>query len=97
MAVPIYKVFIGRMTEAWDELSEEEQNSLGAKVRGALEKAGGKTVILCRTLGGPWQFFGVEEFPDVQAAQKHTEAQRELHWGRYHETVGTLGTKWEPS
>jgi hypothetical protein len=42
MAQPIYKVFIGRYSEAWYQLSKEEQISLEAKLSEALEKVGGK-------------------------------------------------------
>ena len=38
MAQPIYKLFMGRFLEAWYQLSQEEQNSLVAKLNEALEK-----------------------------------------------------------
>jgi hypothetical protein len=40
-----------------------------------------------------WQFFGVHEFPDIEAVQKNTAALQELNWFRYVEAVTTLGTK----
>jgi hypothetical protein len=42
MAQPIYKLFLGKMTEAWHQLPADEQHALLAKVN----RAG--------TGGGPW-------------------------------------------
>jgi hypothetical protein len=99
MAGPIYQLYMGRTTEAWYQLSEEEQNSLLANVRDALEKVGGKTVIGCNTAWSSeqWHWFGVEEFPDIEAVQKLSEGHMELDWYRYFEGVRMLGTKGEPS
>jgi hypothetical protein len=41
MAEPIYKFFMSRFLEPWYELSEEEQDSLVAKLHDALRKIGG--------------------------------------------------------
>lgn len=99
MPGPIYKLYMMRMKEAWYQLSEEEQNSLGAKVTDALEKAGGKSLIVCNTAWSSeqWLSFGIEEFPDVEAVQKLSEGHMEVDWYRYVESVSMLGTKWEPS
>jgi len=95
----VYKLFLGRPTEAWYQLSEEEQADLMDKVTGLLERAGGKTVILCDSSWSSeqWQFFGVEEFPDIEAVQKHTADLDELDWFRYGETMTLLGSKVEES
>ena len=45
MSKPIYKFFMARFSQAWYQLSEEEQNSLTAKLNEALEKVGAKRVI----------------------------------------------------
>jgi len=99
MAQPVYKLFLGKMSEAWHQLPQEEQKSLLAKVNEALEKAGGKTVVLCNSSWSSeqWQFFGVEEFPDIAAIQKHTTLLNELNWLRYIESTTVLGTEWQPS
>jgi hypothetical protein len=49
MAEPIYKVFMAGFSEAWYQLSEEEQNSFKANLGEALEKAGGKSLMMCGT------------------------------------------------
>ena len=95
----VYKLFLGRPTEAWYQLSEEEQADLMDKVTGLLEQAGGKTVILCDSSWSSeqWQFFGMEEFPDIAAVQKHTADLNELDWLRYVESMTLLGSKVEES
>jgi hypothetical protein len=40
MAQPIYKVFMGRRSEAWFQLSNEERDGFEAKLNEALEKLG---------------------------------------------------------
>jgi hypothetical protein len=99
MAGPIYKLFMVRFNRSMYELSEEEQRALSDKVREALEQVGGKTVVMCASgwANEQWQYFGVEEFPDIEAVQKHTQLLHELSWPRYVESVSMLGTKWPPS
>ena len=99
MAQSIYKAFLAEPLEAWYQLSQEEQASLLAKDNAAREKAGGKTVVLCNSSWSSeqWQFFGVEEFPDIEAIQKHTALLNELNWFRYFESMTVLGTEWQPS
>ena len=97
MAQPIYKLFMGRFLEAWYQLSQEEQNSLVAKLNEALEKVGGKRPILCDSSwsSDQWSFAGIEEFPNIEAVQKYMAALQELNWSRYCEGTNVLGTKWE--
>jgi hypothetical protein len=97
MAGPIYKSFRGKLTAAWYQLSQEEQNSLMAKVTEAVEKAGGKSLIICDPswASEEWQYFGVEEFPDIEAVQRHAKLLNELNWMKYAESSSMLGTKWQ--
>ena len=96
MAEPIYKLFMGRCSEAWYQLSKEEQSSLEAKLNEALEKVGGKRPILCNSSwsSDQWSFTGVEEFPNIEAVQKYMATLQELNWFRYTESTSVLGTKW---
>ena len=98
MAESIYKFFMGRMLEPWYQLSKEEQTSLIAKVDEALENVGAKRSILCnlRWSSEQWSWAGVEEFPNIEAVQKHSAALMELNWLRYCESTSVLGTKWKP-
>ena len=94
MPGPIYKLFQARFTEAWYQISPEEQQQLSTQVNAALEKAGGRRVVFCASLWAneEWGGFGVEEFPDVEAVQKQTDLLDALHWYRYVESRTTLGT-----
>jgi len=95
MAQPIYKLFLGKMTEAWHQLSADEQHALLAKVNAALEKVGGKRLVQCDPSWSTeqWHFWGVEEFPDIQAVINHTKLLADLKWDRYVDTMTVLGTK----
>jgi hypothetical protein len=97
MAEPIYKFFTVRFLEAWYQLSEEEQNGLEGKLDTALGSVGAKRLILCdsRWSTDEWAFAGVEEFPNIEAAQKYTAALNELNWFRYVEGRNVLGIKLE--
>jgi hypothetical protein len=98
MAEPIYKFFTARFSEAWYQLSKEQQKSLLAKLDEALEKVGGKRPILCDSSWSSdhWLAAGVEEFPNIEAVQKYMAALMELNWFRYCESTNVLGTKMEP-
>jgi hypothetical protein len=80
MTQPIYKLFMGRFLEAWYQLSEEERNSLIAKLNEALEKVRPKRPILCDSSwpSDQWLVAGVEEFPNLEAVQNYTAALNEL-------------------
>jgi len=77
---------------------EEEQKDLMTKVNEALEKVGGKRIVLCNATWANDQLvgFGVEEFPDIEAVQQHTQLLTELNWFRYVESETALGTEWQP-
>lgn len=96
MAKPIYKMFLFNWTEAFYQLTQEEQGSLVAKVGQAGEKYA-KDIILCDARWGSEQysFYGVEEYPDIEAVQKHYEELTEIGWFRYVDGISVLGTKFE--
>ena len=96
MAEPIYKLFMFKLTEAWYQLSEEEQASHQAKEQKTLEKVGGKTIIACNTVWSsePWLVFGINEYPDIEAVQKHAELCLEIQHFRYTEGKTLLGVVW---
>lgn len=98
MARPIYKMFRVKWTDAWHQLSQEERVGLLAKVNAALERVGGKRVILCDSswASEEWSGFGVEEFPDIEAVQRHAQDLGTLNWYRYLDSHSVLGTEWQP-
>ena len=89
----VYKVFLGKQTEAWYALSQEDRDALMEKVNDALEKAGGKRVVFCNSTWATeqWRFFGVEEFPSTDAAVLHSELLDKIDLRRYVQSVTTLG------
>ena len=95
MSQPIYKLYLGKTTEVWHQLPAEEQHALMTKVNAALDQVGGKRLIMCDPSWSTeqWHFWGVEEFPDIQAVMKHTKLLADLKWERYVETMTVLGTK----
>jgi len=95
MAEPVYKLWQGRWTEAWHALSAEEQERMLGQVGKALETAGGKELVLCSAAWSDerWPFFGLEQFPDVDAVQRHAQLLLELNWARYMESRTSLGTE----
>ena len=97
MAGPIYKLWMMRLTEAGHQLSEEEQNAAVAKVNEAMEKVGGKRVVLCKSrwASEQWEYFGVDEFPSIAAVQEFADLTE--GGSRYNESFTILGTKWPPS
>jgi len=92
---PVYKLWQGRSTEAWYQLPQEEQQRMLGLVQQALDTAGGKELVICSAAWSNerWPFFGVEEFPDLEAVQRHTQLLAELTWGRYMDSRTTLGTQ----
>jgi len=94
MSIPIYKMYMGKMKEPWHQLSEADQKALLGKVRAALAQAGGKSLIQANPTWSTeeWHFWGVEEFPDLDAVMKHTHLLAELQWERYVESFSMLGT-----
>ena len=95
MAQPIYKLWQARTTEAWHQLSQEDQQRLLGKVMEALDTAGGKELVICDAAWSNerWPVFGVEEFPDIEAVQRHEQLLTDLNWARYIESRSTLGTE----
>ncbi len=65
MAQSIYKLWQSRFTEAWHQLSEQEQQGLLGRVAEALDTAGGKELVICEAAWSNerWPFFGLEQFP----------------------------------
>jgi hypothetical protein len=95
MAKPIYKLWQSRWTEAWHALPEGEQQRLLSEVTQALETAGGKELVLCNSAWSNerWPFFGLEEFPDLDAVERHAQLLLDLNWARYMESRTTIGTQ----
>ena len=96
MAKKVYQLFMAKNTEAWYQLSQEEQDRLSAKMSESLKELGVKIVVLCDSSWSSeqWPMFGVLEFPDIEAVQKHRADMNNLDWSRYFDSVTMLGSEW---
>ena len=98
MSKPIYLLVLGRgWTEAWYQLSKEEQDTLWAKVEEADKRAGAKWLIGCNSRWADEEFYDwvVIEYPSMEAYQKKVEEVEALHFWRYWSAKTILGTKFE--
>lgn len=95
MAGPIYKLFMFKPTEAWYQLSPQEQQAIIAETQGIQRDLGGKTIIECFSgwSSEQWQYFGVEEYPSIEAVQALTAAHLKIGLYRYTEAMTLLGTE----
>ena len=95
MAGPIYKMFRAGVKEAWYQLSKEEQDALFAKIQDAMKSVGGKSILVCNSSWNSeqWLFWGVEEFPSLEAVQEYARCLEDLNWFRYVEAEVLLGSK----
>ncbi len=97
MAEPVYKHWLlEKWTDAWYQLSQEEQRRLLDRIASTLEQVGGKSLMLCQATwaGDQYVAFGLEEYPSIEAVQKHEELIAEIGWPRYRQARSVLGTKW---
>ncbi len=95
MAQKVYKLYMFKPTEAWYQLSEKEKNKYRTKVRETVGKVGGKEIIACFSgwNSEQWLGWGVEEFPSIEAAQKHHALLVAFDWFRFCESNSFLGTE----
>ena len=94
MPQEIYKSFRGKGTEAWYQLSKDEQDALLKRVNDGLAEVGARTLFICDSYWASEQnvFFGVEVFPSVDALQQYHKMLHDLNWSRYVSSESLLGT-----
>jgi hypothetical protein len=99
MKGPLYKLWMVELKNSWYQLSHEEQEHHLDKVRQALAEVGAKSMITIESVWSNerWQYFGVEEFPDIEAVQRFAKLLQEMSHFRYFRTRSILGTKQERS
>lgn len=95
MAGPVYKMFYMRLKEAWLQLSKEEQDALFARMEEEFKKVGGTSMLMCNSSWSSekWRYWGVEEYPNIEAVQEYDRCLNELQWFRYCDSETLLGTK----
>jgi len=94
---PIIKMYFSKYREAWFSLSEERKMEIELEARGKFKEVGGKAIIRCASYWSNegWTWFGIEEYPDIEAVQRFAEFLVELGWPRYVESKTYLGTRQE--
>ena len=98
MNEPICKLWLMKPKPGWYRLSKEEQDTLQEKLVAAIGEVGGKLVVACQSSWSSeqWAWFGIEEYPSIEAAQKHDALLAELHWPyEFVDSFSILGTKSE--
>ena len=93
MAQPIYKVYMFKYTEAWYQLSKEEQDQHNAKIAEIMKQVGGETIKLCVSVwcSENWMAWGVEKFPSLEAVQQQSMLLFNINHFRYIESNTYLG------
>lgn len=99
MTNSIYQLFMMKPSEAWYQLSKEEQDRLMTKQEEFFNKAGGKTLVFADLAWSSeeWLYFGVNQYPDFESLEKHSKRLAEINRFRYLESKVVLGTEWEQS
>lgn len=91
---PIYHLFIVRgYREAYYQLSTEERDQFWARVGESGRTAGAKVLVGCysRWSNEIYPFWGVEEFPDLQAVQQSKRINEKNQHFRYIESETYIG------
>jgi hypothetical protein len=99
MAEPIYKLWMVELKNSWRQLSQEEKEHHLDQVRAALKEVGAKNIVTVKSAwyDEQWQYFGLEEFPDVEAVRKFIEQLQEIGHYRYFRTRGLMGNEYKSS
>jgi len=99
MGKTIYQLFTARFTEAWYQLSKEEQDRIVAKQAESSAKVGAKNIVFADSVWSneKWQFFGVNEYPNLEALQEHTNDLIDIQWFRYLDSKVILGQEYVQS
>jgi hypothetical protein len=96
MSTPVFLLVLGEgHTEAWYQLSKEEQDDLWAKAQEVDRRAGAVVHIVCDSRWADESLFDwvVIEYPDFDAYRQKVAELEELSWYRYWSGKTILGTK----
>ena len=66
------------------------------KLQEASDAAGRTGIVIadCEWSTADWQFFGVEEFPSIEALSKYIAALREIGFSQHVDETYVVGTPW---
>ena len=80
----VYKLFITRGTDLYFTAAESEREQNLKNINTVMAQVGGKRLMVCETLTSEeWMFFGLEQFPDMDAAMKYQMLLRKARPKRY--------------
>lgn len=81
-------------TEAWYQLSKEEQDAVWAKVEDIEKQAGSKWLVMCDSRWADEEFvdWGVLECPGLEEYQRKVAELEKLDFWRYWSAKTILGT-----
>lgn len=97
MGQPVLYLFMTKFKPSWWELSEEERIKMMTKVGASCDEVGRKGLVManCEWSTAEYHVFGVEEYPSIEALQKHLANQREMGFLQHLEETYIVGTPWE--
>lgn len=95
MSQPVYKLFLFNYTEAWYQLSPEEQQKHNEFIEQTLKQVGGERVVICVSLTEEWAVWGVEKFPSLEALEKQAALLYTQNHYRYVKSVTYLGIDYD--
>jgi hypothetical protein len=98
MSKPVYLLVLAKgYTEAWYQLSKEEQDALWAKVNEIDKRAGAKFHVFCnsRWADEDLMAWGVIEYPSMEAIEQKVKDLEDMNWWHYVSAKTILGTKME--
>jgi hypothetical protein len=93
---PVYKLVIARgnfYTDAWYQLSKEEQDRLRAESEAANKAVGAEVTLYCESFWANQAIpaWGIVKYPSVEALQQFSA--QDLEWFRYTNWETILGTE----
>jgi hypothetical protein len=92
---PIIILYFAKIKEEYYNLSEEEKQVFMRKDRKQMDELGMKLIMTidCRWSNEEWDFIGIEEWPTIEALEKHAKFEKEERKAfRYAESKTYLGT-----
>ena len=98
MGQRVLHLYLASWKDSWRQMSEEERNALMEKVHESIDANGGRIVVgaYCAWSTAEYEFFGVEEYPHVEALSTHIATQREIGFSQHVDEKIVVGTPWEP-
>ena len=96
MPTPVFLLVLGEgFTEAWYQLSKQEQDDLWERVQDVDRRAGAVWRIVCDSRWADESLldWGVIEYPDFDSYRQKVAELEKLNWWRYWSGRTILGTK----